>query len=271
VEHGLRSVFRLDDDIRLGEAPLDVAALVALGLVVELSPANGFVRIEQRLELLPLHVDELDRGLRLLEGVGCDGRDESALKAGLAREHIEVVRPEHSADPGRFRRPGEVDLLDARVRVWAAERRHVQHPRKLDVRRVPRLAGRALVAVDFRGRAADHLARACGPRRDRVFFDHDPLFRVVAFDFLLGTDQSRHVRIASSILGYAPQRQRLPAIACRISSRVGWGVASTSAAAETICPGVQKPHWNASLRTNDVTRAWSRSPSIVVISRPTTV
>ena len=37
---------------------------------------------------------------------------------------------------------------------------------------------------------------------------------------------------------------------CRISSRVGSGFASTSAAAETICPGVQKPHWSASARTN---------------------
>ena len=55
-------------------------------------------------------------------------------------------------------------------------------------------------------------------------------------------DQSRHVRIASSIFGYAPQRQMFPAIACLISSRVGSGLRATSAAADAICPGVQNPH-----------------------------
>jgi hypothetical protein len=47
--------------------------------------------------------------------------------------------------------------------------------------------------------------------------------------------------------------------------------ASTSAAAETICPGVQKPHWSASARTKAPTSGCSRSPSIVVTSRPSTV
>ena len=58
---------------------------------------------------------------------------------------------------------------------------------------------------------------------------------------------------------------------CRISSRVGSGFASTSAAAETIWPGVQKPHCSASARTNAATSGWSRRPSIVVTSRPSTV
>jgi hypothetical protein len=39
--------------------------------------------------------------------------------------------------------------------------------------------------------------------------------------------------MASSIFGYVPQRQRLPDIACLISSFDGLGFASTSAAAET--------------------------------------
>ena len=43
-----------------------------------------------------------------------------------------------------------------------------------------------------------------------------------------------------------------PAIACRISSRLGLGFASTSAAAETICPGVQKPHCSASVADEGV-------------------
>ena len=41
----------------------------------------------------------------------------------------------------------------------------------------------------------------------------------------------------------------LPAIAARISSRVGCGLAASSAVAETICPGVQKPHCSPSSAT----------------------
>src|SRR5918999_5270861 len=57
----------------------------------------------------------------------------------------------------------------------------------------------------------------------------------------------------------------------RISSRLGDGFAATSAAAETICPGVQKPHWSASARTKASTSGWSCSPSIVVTSPGPTV
>src|SRR4029453_9886255 len=60
-------------------------------------------------------------------------------------------------------------------------------------------------------------------------------------------------------------------MACRPPSGVGSGSASTSAAAETIWPGVQKPHWSASARTNASTSGWSRRPSIVVTSRSPTV
>ena len=37
---------------------------------------------------------------------------------------------------------------------------------------------------------------------------------------------------------------------CLISSVDGSAISATSAAAETIWPGVQKPHWSASVRTN---------------------
>jgi hypothetical protein len=60
-------------------------------------------------------------------------------------------------------------------------------------------------------------------------------------------------------------------MAWRISSRDGFGTVSTSADAETICPGVQKPHWSASALTNASINGWSRRPSIVVTSRPSTV
>ncbi|OLD99106.1 MAG: hypothetical protein AUG91_07530 [Actinobacteria bacterium 13_1_20CM_4_69_9] len=68
-----------------------------------------------------------------------------------------------------------------------------------------------------------------------------------------------------------PQRHRFPAMACRISSVDGVGFAATSAAADTIWPGVQKPHCTASVRTNACTSGWSRSPSIVVTSCPSRV
>ena len=58
---------------------------------------------------------------------------------------------------------------------------------------------------------------------------------------------------------------------CLTSSAVGSGFAATSAAAETICPGVQKPHWSASVRTKAPTSGCSRRPSIVVTSRSPTV
>src|SRR5204863_5341050 len=120
-------------------------------------------------------------------------------------------------------------------------------------------------------RLPDYLARAGRPWIDGVFLDDDPLLGVAALDFLLGANQSRQVSRASSILGYVPQRHRFPAIACRMRSVVGSGSASTSAAAETIWPGVQKPHWRASVRTNASTSRWSRSASIVVTSRSRTV
>src|SRR5919198_388911 len=122
-----------------------------------------------------------------------------------------------------------------------------------------------------RRRLPDDRPRPGGPLVERVLLDHDPLLGEAALDLLLGADQSCQVRIASSIFGYAPQRHRLPAIACRISSCFGLGFAATSAEAETIWPGVQKPHWRASARTNAATSGCSRSPSIVVTSRSPTV
>jgi len=48
------------------------------------------------------------------------------------------------------------------------------------------------------------------------------------------------------MFGYAPQRQRLPATARRTSSSVGAEFSRRRATIDMICPGVQKPHWNAS-------------------------
>src|SRR3954463_10120306 len=127
------------------------------------------------------------------------------------------------------------------------------------------------MAVEPPGRPADDPARPRGPLLEDVFLDDDPLLGVPALDLFFGTDQPRHASTASSIFGYAPQRHRLPDIACLTSSEVGSGRASTSAAAETICPGVQKPHWSASARTKESTSGCSARPSIVVTSRSPTV
>ena len=115
----------------------------------------------------------------------------------------------------------------------------MEHSRQLEVGGVARLAADALVAVLARRRAADDRERSRGPLLERILLDDDPHLLEASLDLFLGADQSCHVRIASSILGYVPQRQMFPAIACRISSRVGSGFAATSAAAETTWPGVQ--------------------------------
>src|SRR5207244_3662563 len=125
------------------------------------------------------------------------------------------------------------------------------------VGREQRLAARPLVTVDPRHRLSNRLPWAGRPLVDRrILVDDHPLLGVAALDLLLGADQSRHVRTASSILGYVPQRHRLPAMACRMRSGVGSGSASTKAAADTIWPGVQNPHWSASARTNASTSGW---------------
>src|SRR5207244_13089655 len=48
---------------------------------------------------------------------------------------------------------------------------------------------------------------------------------------------------------YVPQRQRLPLSPRRMSSGVGFGCLSRKALQATTNPGVQKPHWEASLST----------------------
>src|SRR5580704_15202138 len=79
-------------------------------------------------------------------------------------------------------------------------------------------------------------------------------------------------RVAVKILGYVPQRQRLPAMAWRTSRSVGRGFASSSAAQLITIPGVQKPHCRASCFTNATWRGCGvpslERPSIVITRRP---
>ena len=77
----------------------------------------------------------------------------------------------------------------------------MEHSGQLDVGRVARLAARAERAGHPRGGPPDDLARAGGPLLERVFLDDEPDLLVTALDLLLGSDQSCHVEIASSIFG----------------------------------------------------------------------
>ena len=77
----------------------------------------------------------------------------------------------------------------------------MQHPRQREVGRVDRLPARALQPVLARRGLADDVERTVRPLVERILLDDEPDFFEAAFDFLLGADQSCHVRIASSILG----------------------------------------------------------------------
>jgi hypothetical protein len=67
--------------------------------------------------------------------------------------------------------------------------------------------------------------------------------------------------------GYAPQRQRFPPCVPNLA-RVGLATASTNAGRETICPACRSRTGARRSATNASTSGWSRSPSIVVTSRP---
>ena len=77
----------------------------------------------------------------------------------------------------------------------------MEHSGQLDVRRVARLAARAQRPGHPGGGPADDLARAGRPLLEHVLLDDEPDLLVTALDLLLGSDQSCHVEIASSIFG----------------------------------------------------------------------
>ena len=242
VEDDLGAELRLDDDVGLGEAALVVAARAFPRRAEQRALPHGLVGVEQRLEHLELAHDRAQRGARVGERVGADRRDRRSLVGAVGGQLLDVARPDRRVDARERERGREVDARDPSARVRRAQDGRVQHPRLREVRRVDRLPGRALAAVDANGVAADDLERPGRPLVERVLLDDEPDLLVPALDLLLGADQSCHVRIASSIFGYAPQRHRFPAMACRISSVVGAGFDSTSATALTIWPGVQNPH-----------------------------
>ncbi len=198
VEDGLRAVLRFDDDVGLCEASLDVPSLLA-ALRDELAATNRFIRIEQRLERLPLHLDAVDGRSGLRQGVGRDGSDRLSVIVRFVGQ-----RPQHAADAGSATRAIEVQLPHTRARVRAAEHGGMQHPGELDVGGVARVAGRSQAPVDPLRRPADLVQRSRGPLVERVLLDEDPLLRVAAFDLLFGPDQPCHDRLLGSGPGAWP-------------------------------------------------------------------
>jgi hypothetical protein len=212
VEDGRRAVLRLDEHVRLGQPALEVAALVATGLLDELLARDRLLRVEQRFELLPLDLDQLQRLARLPRRVRRDRRHRLTRVRRLVGEHVHVAGTDDGVDAGRRARRLEVEALHARARVRAAQHRRVQHPVEPHVGRVGGEPAGPLQAVLLRCLVADDLERPGRPLVEDVLLDDHPGLLVAALDLLLGLDQSRHVRTASSILGYAPQRQMFPAM-----------------------------------------------------------
>jgi hypothetical protein len=201
VVQGLRRVLGLDDGVGLGDALLVVAALVAARLLDHGASCDRLVGVEQRLELLPLDVDQLERGHGLRQRFGCDARHRGTLEVGLLLDPGHLSRPDDAEHAGRGRRRGEVDPSHLRARVRAAQQRALEHARELDVAGVARLAAGLLVTVEARRVPADDGTGACRPLDERVLLDERPDLLVAPLDLLLRADQPCHVEIASSIRG----------------------------------------------------------------------
>ena len=111
-------------------SPLDVAALVGPRLALERAALDRLVRVEQRLEHLPLDVDQRERGARLGERVGRDGRDRGAVVRRLVSSAISRSSgPIARGRPAPRGRGLEVEPRDARLRVRAAQHGRVEHAR----------------------------------------------------------------------------------------------------------------------------------------------
>ena len=210
VQDALRAVLGLDHGVRLGDAALDVAALVIARVGDEGLLRERLLGVEQRLEHLPLDVNRLDCGARLRDRVCRDRRDRLALVVRLVGQRLEVARPDHSPDARHRHSRLEVEPGHACTRVRRAEHGCVQHSGQPQVLRVAGLAARAGQTVDPGRRAADRLQRPLRPLFEDVLLDDDPLLGVAALDLLLGLDQPRHqspsprdatIAIARSIFG----------------------------------------------------------------------
>jgi hypothetical protein len=201
VEDRLRPVLGLDDRVGLGQPLLQVAPLVVRGLVDQGAAPDGLVGIEERLDHVPLDVEELERGARLRERVRRDGDYGRARIPRLVREGIAGGRAERRPDAWGGQCGRQVEAPHAGRSVRASEDGGVEHAGELDVRRIASFPAGAGEACHPLGRTADRVAGPGGPLLEVVLLDHDPLLGVAPLDFLLGADQPRQERIASSIFG----------------------------------------------------------------------
>ena len=201
VVERLRRVLGLDDGVGLGEPLLVVASLVAARLLDHGAARDRLVGVQQRLELVPLDLDQLERRPCLLQRLGRDSRHRGAFEMRFLLDPGHLSRPDDAEHAGRRRRRGEIDAAYLRARVRAAQERALEHPGELDVAGVAGLPARLLVAVEARRVPADDRTRPGGPLDERVLLDERPDLLVAALDLLLGLDQPCHVLIASSIRG----------------------------------------------------------------------
>jgi hypothetical protein len=268
------AVRRVDDEIRLLEPALGVAALVrrrfgdvAIRFEAWRDVADRFLQIDDMRQELVIDLDEaerLDRGLLVVRRdrghLVADVADLFAEDRLLAAERgLRRIEPVEDAANAR-QRFGllRVDPPHPGTRIRAAEHADVEHAREIDVLRVSGPAGDPLDAVDTAARPRD--LGELGPRgRDReiLALHEDERFVDLAFELLPAPDDARHQDFrlpadtpALTMFGYAPQRQRFPATARRTSSSVGAVFSRSRPTIDMIWPGVQKPHWKASASMN---------------------
>ena len=151
-------------------------------------------------------------------------RQDRAREQRIARLDNRVIRKVAVRNERTDLQPAFCRLLDRLQR----QTRDVDQPRRLlDV---------LLHQVDQVGAARDELCVRVGTRRTQRVGD-----RACARVFEINHGRAPFItcRIAATMFGYAPQRQRLPLISSRTSSLVFALPSASSPAAEQSCPGVQ--------------------------------
>ena len=127
----LRRVLRLDDRVRLRQPLLVVAALVAARLLEQRAARDGLVGVEQRFQLLPLDLDQLERRTRLGERLRRDAGDGAAFEVRLLVDPRYLAGADDGEHAGCGRGGTEVDPAHACPRVRAAQDRALEHPGSL--------------------------------------------------------------------------------------------------------------------------------------------
>ena len=179
-----RSVFMFDDQVGLAQALLHVALgdqrmQTHVALLVHLGSVGleGLDRVVDNRQNLVVHVDQRGRLLRdALAGSGHerDGvahvahllpADDRLVRVGNA-EAVEagyIRRREHRFDAVELERPARVHPPDEGMGIPAAHKGRVEHPRKGQVRHVPRGPARFALCVDSGCLLEPHLVHRPAP------------------------------------------------------------------------------------------------------------